>query len=177
MKIHCLPIFLVGMMGAGKTTLGQHLANVSNSEFLDLDQEIENRLMIKISTLFKIQGEKEFRRQESLILQEYINKKNSIISTGGGIVLSSDNRSFLKKYGTVIYLKSNLDELFYRVKNDQNRPLLATVNPYQTLKELLNFRENFYTEVADLIIDTSKLSEKEAIQFLFSILKILGKFK
>ncbi|WBF65505.1 MAG: shikimate kinase [Candidatus Kinetoplastibacterium crithidii] len=149
------PIFLVGMMGAGKSTIGRSLAQYMDRKFIDLDYEIEAACGVKIPLIFEIEGESGFRKRESDFLKRYSLDERIVLATGGGAVLAPDNRQILKSRGIVVYLKAELDVLFKRTNSDHNRPLLATKDPYLKLQSLLELRDPMYHEVADIIIDTS----------------------
>lgn len=148
------PIFLVGMMGAGKTTIGRGLARELGYAFVDLDHALEARCGVRIPVIFDIEGETGFRQRESRLLAEYVHQQGVVVATGGGIVTVEDNRRLLREHGIVIYLQAELDELVRRTARDRNRPLLATANPRQTLHELMQRREPLYHEVAGLRLET-----------------------
>lgn len=150
--------FLVGPMGAGKTTIGSLLASQLTYNFLDADHVMVERLGVSIPTIFELEGEDGFRRRETQILQELVLLPKLILATGGGVVLRPKNRCLLKK-GLVIYLKIAPQAQFQRIKNDRNRPLLQTDNPEALLYEMNKIREPLYSEVADLVID---VAEKKA---------------
>lgn len=147
-------IFFVGLMGAGKTTIGRLLAKHLNMTFYDTDHEIERRTGVNIPLIFEVEGEVGFRRREYLMLEELCQMQNIVLATGGGAVLSQQNREMLKKNGTVIYLRANVQELWQRTRNDKNRPLLQNDNPRAKLEQLFSERDPLYEEVADIIVDT-----------------------
>jgi shikimate kinase len=149
-------IFLVGMMGAGKTTVGRLLARRLGKAFVDTDHEIQKRTGVAIPTIFEIEGEAGFRRRESAVLAELARGSNLVFATGGGIVLAPENRRLLQENGTVVYLKASVEELFARTRHDRNRPLLQTADPRGRLAELFAARDPLYREVADIIIETSR---------------------
>lgn len=149
-------IFLVGLMGAGKTTVGKQLAKRLKKSFFDTDQEIEKRTGVTISVIFEIEGESGFRLRESAVLQELAKLDDVVLATGGGAVLNKENRNILSRNGTVVYLRASVDELWARTRNHKNRPLLQTPDPYVKLEQLFAERDPLYREVADIIIDTSK---------------------
>src|SRR5699024_10865399 len=115
------PVFLVGMMGAGKTTIGRALARALDWEFVDLDHELEARCGVRVADIFDIEGEQGFRKRESALLQECTQRSGIVLATGGGAVLSEQNRQALRSRGLVVYLRANLDELYRRVSCDRNR--------------------------------------------------------
>lgn len=147
-------IYLVGLMGAGKTTIGRLLAKHLHKTFYDTDHEIERRTGVNIPLIFEVEGETGFRKREISIIEELSHKSNIVMATGGGAVLSEENRNNLKQHGTVIYLKANVHELWQRTRNDKNRPLLQTVDPHEKLKQLFAERDPLYTEVATFVIET-----------------------
>ena len=147
-------IYLVGLMGAGKTTIGRLLAKHLHKTFYDTDHEIERRTGVNIPLIFEVEGEIGFRKREISIIEELSHKSNIVMATGGGAILSEENRNNLKQHGTVIYLKANVHELWQRTRNDKNRPLLQTVDPHEKLKQLFAERDPLYTEVATFVIET-----------------------
>ncbi|WP_444945077.1 shikimate kinase AroK [Microbulbifer sp. ZKSA006] len=155
-------IFLVGPMGAGKSTIGRLLAAQLQLPFADTDKVLEERTGADIPWIFDVEGEAGFRRRESEILEELCQGECQIIGTGGGIVLLEENRRQLQKYGHVVYLQANIDQLLERTSKNTNRPLLRVPNPRQRIAEILQEREPLYREVADIICDTNYLSPKQA---------------
>jgi len=151
---HDLPVFLVGMMGAGKTTIGRGLARALGREFIDLDHELEARCGVRVPVIFEIEGEAGFRRREAVALQECTQRRGIVMATGGGAILAPENRRLLRERGVVVYLRASVDELYRRTCRDRNRPLLATADPRATLRQLLTLREPLYTEAAHLVVDT-----------------------
>ena len=157
-------IFLVGLMGAGKTTVGKLLAKRFNKSFFDTDHEIERRTGVNIPVIFEIEGEAGFRAREHVILQDLAKRNNIVLATGGGVVLSKANRETLAQNGTVIYLRAVAAELWQRTRYDKNRPLLQTADPLAKLNELFAERDPLYREVAHLIIDTGRQSVRALAQ-------------
>ncbi|MBX3617624.1 MAG: 3-dehydroquinate synthase [Nitrosomonas sp.] len=168
-KIGNTNIILIGMMGAGKTTIGKALANALNKEFIDSDHEIQKRTGVKIPVIFEIEGEAGFRKRESETLSDLVNKENVVLATGGGAVLNSGNRQLLRRSGIVIYLRASVNDLYRRTRYDKNRPLLQTDNLYARLSELYGQRDSLYRETAHLIVD----SGKQGIRFL--VQKLINK--
>ena len=148
-------VFLIGPMGAGKSTIGRCLAELLHKEFLDSDHEIEARTGASVSLIFEIEGEAGFRRREASVLDELTQRRNLVLATGGGAVLSADNRARLRARGLVVYLHAPLDMLVKRMRHDRHRPLLQTADPRRTLGEILKAREPLYRETADVVVETS----------------------
>jgi shikimate kinase len=151
-------IFLIGPMGAGKSTVGRFLAERLGYEFIDSDHEIEARTGVTIPMIFDIEGEQGFRQREQTVIDELSQKPNIVLATGGGAVLREANRRALRSRGFVVYLRSSLESLVQRTKNDRNRPLLQQDDPEKVLKDLLEQRDPLYLEVADMVIETQQAS-------------------
>ena len=151
-------IFLVGMMGSGKTTLGRVLAHRMGLEFVDTDRILVERTGVPVATLFELEGEDSFRRRESELLDELARGDGRVIATGGGAVLAPRNREVMRARGTVIYLCARLESLWQRTRHDTSRPLLATSDPRGTLRQLLEKRDPLYREAAHMIFDTGSQS-------------------
>jgi shikimate kinase len=147
-------IFFVGLMGAGKTTIGRLLAKHSNKTFYDTDHEIERRTGVTIPLIFEVEGEEGFRKRETAVIEELSQMRNIVLATGGGAVIRKQNRDCLKNSGMVIYLRGNVYELWQRTRNDKNRPLLQTQDSHQKLEQLFIERDPLYIEVATIILDT-----------------------
>ena len=151
-------IFLVGLMGAGKTSVGRMLAKRMGTDFYDTDVEVESATGVKIPVIFDIEGESGFRGREEKMIEKLTAMHGIVLATGGGAVLSPANRDRLKQHGLVIYLRAAPEDLWRRTRRDRNRPLLQTPNPLEKLKELHAQRDPLYAEVADLIVDTGAQS-------------------
>lgn len=151
-------IYLIGPMGVGKSTIGRHLASHLKKQFLDADHELEKRTGASVSLIFEIEGETGFRKRESALLDELTAKQNTVIATGGGVVLSEDNRKLLRTRGYVVYLRADLDTLLERTRKDRKRPLLQNGNKKAVIEDLLKVRDPLYCQEADLIVDTNKRS-------------------
>jgi len=159
-------VYLVGLMGAGKTTIGRSLAKRLHLEFIDTDREIEARTGVTIPTIFEIEGEEGFRKREAQIIADLARLPGRIIATGGGIVLREENRARLIASGFVVYLNVPPQTLWERTRNDRNRPLLQVADPLGKLSELHEQRDAYYREVADLIIDSSRINAQSVLQML-----------
>lgn len=159
-RMKCGPpnLYLVGMMGAGKTTVGKLLARRLKRRFIDADQEVERRCGVRISVIFDVEGEPGFRSREAQVISELTALDGIVLATGGGVVLAQENRRLLTARGTVVYLHACPADLYRRVRHDRNRPLLATPDPRARLEELYVQRDPLYREVADLVIDTGTQS-------------------
>jgi len=158
--------FLVGPMGAGKSTVGRQLARALELSFLDSDRVIEERTGASVSLIFEIEGEEGFRDREAQVIEELTRRENLVLATGGGAVLREENRRRLRERGFVIYLRAPLSLLVERTSRDHNRPLLATANPQERLRALLQEREPLYREVADLIIDTGNRTVRQVVSMI-----------
>lgn len=163
-------IFLVGPMGAGKTTIGVKLADRLNKRFIDSDREIENKTGANIPLIFELEGEEGFRRREAEALSELSQLPDIVLATGGGAILREENRQAMMSNGFVIYLRAPIEQLLNRTAKDKNRPLLQTANPRKVLTEILKKREPFYQEVANLVVETNKKSIREIIDQIMDIL-------
>ena len=153
-------VFLVGPMGAGKSTIGRLLAAELRLEFKDTDKEIEDRSGVDIPWIFDMEGEQGFRDRESAVLHELSKLDHVLLATGGGIITRPDNRNILSSSGRVVYLMTSIDEQVRRTNRDKKRPLIQTGNPRQVLTELMEIRHPLYQEVADFIFDTDSHSPK-----------------
>ena len=151
-------IFLVGLMGAGKTSVGKLLAKRLGKEFYDCDHEIEEATGVKIAVIFEIEGEAGFRTRESKMLVDLAKRRNALIATGGGAVLSPANRALLAENGIVIYLRAAPVDLWRRTRHDRQRPLLKTEDRMARLEQLFAERNPLYHEIADIIVDTGSQS-------------------
>jgi len=154
--LHRGNLFLVGLPGAGKSTLGRQLARRLNKSFVDADNELEHRLGVSIPTIFEIEGEAGFRDREEATLADLTQLVDVVLSTGGGAVLRPANRVRLKENGTVIYLHADPAILWERVRHSRNRPLLQTTDPRNRLATLYDERDALYREVANYVIESDR---------------------
>jgi len=172
------PIFLIGMMGSGKTTVGKLLSKALNIAFCDLDDVIENNCGADIPTIFALEGEAGFRKREQDALRQWVHSaqtKTMILATGGGTVLDKENQKILKTHGKVIYLYADVEELWERTKYDRHRPLLENQTEEQqknTLNTIYQNRRSIYEKLADYILDTQHnnpyLAAEEIMHYLKS---------
>lgn len=161
-------IVLIGMMGAGKSTIGHLLdEKLEDFQYLDIDREIEKLAQKHIPEIFVQDGEAHFRKLEHDLIAKFSNYHNQVIATGGGVVENIENIKLLKKNSVIFYLKASADELFERVRKTSHRPMLNHENPKERLKELINRREPFY-KMADFEVDTQ---DKDLIVIVEEILK------
>ena len=169
-------IVLVGLMGAGKSTIGRQLAKRYKMTFYDSDKVIEERTGVSISTIFEIEGEAGFRLRESRVIEELVTLPGIVLATGGGSVLSAENRQLIQSVGVVIYLRASVEQLYARISYDPNRPLMQTESPRQTLRYLLKKREAYYLEVADIVLPTGRQRVSHIVRLIARQLKQLQVF-
>jgi shikimate kinase len=163
-------IFLVGMMGAGKTSVGRVLAKRLQKTFYDSDHVIEDRTGVKIPHIFEIEGEPGFRIRESAVVDELTALRDIVLATGGGAVLSEKNRDRLRTRGTVVYLRASVRDLLNRTRHDKNRPLLQAADPRARLTELYEKRDPLYREIAHVTVDTGNQSIASLVNRLCQLL-------
>jgi len=156
-------IFLIGLMGSGKTSIGKILAKNLKKNFLDIDNEIINKMNLTISEIFEKYGEIKFREMESEILHALTIDKNAVISTGGGIILNKKNISKMKEMGVIVHLDIDTKTQIFRVKNTKNRPLLDGKGLQDKLKKMKIERDKIYKEVSDITIITTKKSRSNIL--------------
>lgn len=157
-------IVLVGMMGAGKTTIGRELARRLGRRFTDSDHEIIERTGVPIPTIFDVEGEAGFRRRESQVIDELTQADDLVLATGGGVVLAAENREVLRSRALVIYLDVPAGVLWERTRHDRNRPLLQVENPRQRLETLYRERDPLYREVAHVVVTGGRGSAKSMLR-------------
>ncbi|NDI87455.1 bifunctional shikimate kinase/3-dehydroquinate synthase AroKB [Undibacterium crateris] len=159
-------IFLVGLMGSGKTTVGRALAKKLNKRFIDSDHEIEARTGVSIPVIFEIEGEASFRQREADVIRDLTAQDNIILATGGGAILNPESRRLLEQRGTVIYLRASIHSILQRTRNDKNRPLLRTPDPRKKLEELEAQRHPLYQEIAHVVIETGRPNVQHLVQHI-----------
>ena len=149
-------VYLIGLMGAGKTTVGRKLARLLRCDFIDTDHALEERTGVSVSHIFEIEGERGFREREAKLLAEVSMRERAagaVIATGGGVVLTESNRRVMRRSGTVVYLRASAELLWERLKGSQTRPLLSAPDPKSKIAQLLEARAPLYTAQADFIVD------------------------
>ena len=171
-KTYNLPsnIFLVGLMGAGKSTVGRILARRLGKRFVDTDHEIEKRNGVTIPVIFEIEGEEGFRRREQEVLADLSQEADLVLSTGGGIVLRPENREILKNDGFAVYLSARPELLAERTRHDRSRPLLNVADPLARLRELHAVRDPLYREVAHAVVETGRGAPQQVVQAIVGAL-------
>lgn len=166
-----LNVYLIGPMGAGKTTIGRHLAEMLGRSFVDSDHEIEQKTGASIPWIFEKEGEAGFRLRETATLQHLAQQRDLVVATGGGAVTQKVNRELLQSCGIVVYLNTPVEIQLQRTYRDKNRPLLQVENPEQRLQELFAVRDPLYREVADVIIETHQGDPRQLAQEIVKILR------
>jgi len=167
-------IYLVGLMGAGKTTVGRQLAKRLGRTFYDSDHEIVARTGVPIPTIFEIEGEDGFRRREAQAIAELSSEQNIVLATGGGVVLDPENRRRLHDTGWVVYLNVPPTLLYERTRHDRNRPLLQVADPLARLEELYAIRDPLYREAAHFVVNGTHLVASGIVQNLLREFNQLG---
>jgi shikimate kinase len=157
-------IFLVGPMGAGKSTVGRQLAKTLNMEFVDCDREIEDRTGVTIAVIFELEGEEGFRKRECAMIEQLTERDGIVLATGGGAVLGEENRSRLRTRGFAIYLNAPIELLLERTARDKHRPLLQTDDPRARLTALAAEREPLYQQVADMVVKTDRRTARHVVK-------------
>ncbi|KAF3981625.1 MAG: shikimate kinase AroK [Methylococcales symbiont of Hymedesmia sp. n. MRB-2018] len=164
-------IYLIGLMGAGKTTIGRQLAKSLQLPFYDSDKAIEEQTGVDIATIFEYEGEKGFRTREQKMINELTQLSGIVLATGGGVILKESNRQMLKNNGFMVYLQCSVDKILQRTKRDRKRPLLHTDDPRKTIETLFAEREHFYLSCSDFQIETSSMQSNVVVQ------KILNEYQ
>ncbi|RDE51124.1 MAG: shikimate kinase [Candidatus Accumulibacter meliphilus] len=164
-------VYLVGLMGAGKTTIAKVLAKRLAYQFVDSDHEIASRTGVSLPTIFEIEGEEGFRKREAQVIEDLSSLRGRVVATGGGAVLRAENRASLQGSGLVIYLNVPLQTLCERTRHDKNRPLLRVSDPLRKLKELHQQRDPLYRSIADVVVSGSRISAQSVLQLLLKKLE------
>ena len=167
-------IFLIGMPGAGKTTVGKTLAKTLGLRFVDADKELVARMGVSIATIFEIEGEAGFRVREAELISQLVLERGVILATGGGAILDAASRALLREHGAVVYLQAELAELRERTRRDTKRPLLQGNDPEAVLSALLQVREPLYNEAAHIVVNASRENIGKLAQQIIDELQTLG---
>jgi len=167
----CGNLFLVGLMGSGKTTVGRQLARRLGRKFLDSDREVETRCGVPIPVIFEIEGEEGFRRREVMVIDALTQESGIVLATGGGAVLDAASRAHLQARGVTIYLRATPDDCWARTRGANHRPLLSPGDGPERLTDILAARESHYLEVAHLIVDTGKARSTRVVATILSELR------
>ncbi|WP_428355540.1 shikimate kinase [Methyloprofundus sp.] len=157
-------IYLIGLMGAGKTTVGRLLAKSLGVPFYDSDKAIEDITGVDIATIFEFEGEKGFRVRENKMIKELTDLEDIVLATGGGVILNEENRQRLKENGFVVYLKCSVDRIVDRTSRNSQRPLLNVDDPRDKIQTILDERESLYMDCADFVIDSGQIQSKAAVK-------------
>lgn len=161
-------IYLIGLMGAGKTTIGRQLAKALQLPFYDSDKAIEEQTGVDIPTIFEYEGEEGFRIREQNMIEELTQIDGIVLATGGGAILREANQQALRENGFVVYLQCSIDKILQRTKKDTQRPLLNTDDPKQRIEKLFEEREALYLSCADFKIETSTMQSKSVVQSILN---------
>ncbi|WP_341709087.1 shikimate kinase AroK [Halopseudomonas sp.] len=164
-------VFLIGPMGAGKSTIGRLLAKELKYPFKDSDREIEQRTGADIPWIFDVEGEEGFRQREEAMIAELVHEDGIVLATGGGVVMRPANREALKSGGLVVYLRTSVEQQLQRTAKDRQRPLLQTADPEAVLRDLMAKRDPLYREIADLIIETDQRGPKVVVNAILARLQ------
>lgn len=164
-------IFLVGLMGSGKTTIGRALAKKLNMRFVDADQEIEARTGASIPLIFEIEGEASFRQREADVIRDLSGQQGIVLATGGGAVLDEMSRRYLRERGIVIFLRASVHSILQRTSHDRNRPLLQTADPKARIEELSRQRAPLYQEIAHITIETGRPNVQSVLHAILAQLE------
>lgn len=143
-------LFLIGPMGAGKSTIGRRLARHYGLPFIDVDEELERRTGVSISLIFEVEGEPGFRTRESKLLDELVRSTGVVVATGGGVILDEQNRELLRQHAFVLYLPVNVQQQMTRLARDTRRPLLRAPDRLERLTTMAAIRTPLYESIADL---------------------------
>lgn len=163
-------VFLIGPVGAGKSTIGRQLATALKMDFFDSDREIEKRCGVDIDWIFDLEGEKGFRQREQDIINELANRQGIVLATGGGAVVSLDNRTVLSSRGKVVYLQASIEQQLQRTAKDKRRPLLQVEDKESQLIKMMKEREPLYREISDITVETSGSTVRSIVQKITHLL-------
>jgi shikimate kinase len=163
-------VFLIGPVGAGKSTIGRQLASELKLDFYDSDREIESKCGVTIDWIFDIEGEEGFRQREKQAIEELVGEQSIVLATGGGAVIFPENRTLLSSRGKVVYLQASVEQQLERTAKDKKRPLLQVKDKKSQLEKMMVEREPLYQEIADLTIETSDTTVRNVVQRIVKLL-------
>ena len=169
-----LRLFLIGPMGSGKSTVGRHLADLLNCSFIDSDVEIESRAGADIPWIFDVEGEAGFRRRETTVLRDLVERPAAVIATGGGTILATENREIMARAGLVIFLNVSVAQQLKRTGSGEGRPLLQRGDHEETLNQLMAEREPLYRALADVIISAGGGNARKVARQIEAVLRERG---
>ncbi|MDO4997092.1 MAG: shikimate kinase [Neisseria sp.] len=164
-------IFLIGLMGAGKTTVGKQLAHLLHRPFYDSDHVICERTGVSIPTIFEMEGEAGFRQRESAAIQDLTQEQGIVLATGGGAAVREENRQCLRERGIVVYLHAVPEILLERTRYDKNRPLLQVADPLAKMRELYDFRDHIYRETAHIVFESGHSNFQKSISEIIQLVQ------
>lgn len=168
-------IFLIGPMGAGKTTIGRRIAEMKGMQFADSDQEVEQKTGVDISFIFDMEGEAGFRNRERDMIERLSEQSNTVIATGGGAVTDADTRDLLSARGVVVYLQTSIEQQLTRTRKADNRPMLDGVDDVEkTLRDIAEYREPLYNEIADIVVASGQQAAKHMAREVVDQLEAVG---
>jgi|SRR4051794_24302998 shikimate kinase len=168
------PIVLVGMMGAGKTTVGRRLAAKLGRHFVDSDEEVEKAAGMSIEDIFASRGEADFRAGEVRVIARLLKDQDLVLGTGGGAFVNAETRALVKASALSVWIKADFELLFARVQRRSNRPLLKTPNPRQTLQDLIDKRYPIYADADVTIVSRDVPQDQVATEVIEALLTHLG---
>lgn len=164
------PIVLVGMMGAGKTTVGRRLAARLGRHFVDSDEEVERAAGMSIEDIFAAHGEADFRQGEVRVIARLLKDKDLVLGTGGGAFMNGETRALVRECAVSVWMRADFELLFQRVQRRSNRPLLKTANPRQTLMDLIDRRYPTYAEADVTVVSTDVPQDQVASDVIDALL-------
>ena len=167
-------IFLVGLMGSGKTTIGRALAKRLNMQFVDAEHGIESLTGASFTLIVEIEGEASFRQRDADVIRDLTQQQGLVLATGGGAILNEESRRRLREHGTVVYLRASVSSLLQRTSHDRNRPLLQTADPRARIEALMQERAPLYEEVAHITVETGRPNVQTVVQTILSQLELAG---
>ena len=167
------PIVLVGMMGAGKTTVGRRLATRLGRHFVDSDEEVEKAAGMSIEEIFASRGEADFRAGEQRVIARLLKDQDLVLGTGGGAFINAETRALVKASAVSVWIKADFELLFQRVQRRSNRPLLQTANPRETLKGLIDKRYPVYAEADVTVVSKDVPQDQVASEVIDALLDYL----